>query len=271
MHHLILALLLWSALSVQAQSASPRLGARSAGIGNASFTLHDESTLFNNIGGSGWVETPALLFCYEVAADLPGANRTGAGITLPSSIGTWNAGAFRFGDDVYNEQLLFAGFSHRLGSTSLGARVNFVQYKTDGFDTRSTVTLDVGGLTRLTPDWYVGAGIFNVTQASITEDEVLPVTLVAALGWHSEEGPILTAEVEKRLGSPLRVKCGAEFGINNKIFFRSGFNLNPVLLSGGVGAKTRRITMDFSTSYSETLSFFHQASTTYRLRNPKDK
>jgi hypothetical protein len=149
--------------------------------------------------------------------------------------------------------------------------VNFVQYKTDGFDTRSTATLDVGGLTRLTPDWYVAAGIFNVTQASIAEDEVLPVTLVAAMGWHPEGGPLLTAEVEKRVGFPLRVKGGAEFGIKKKIFLRSGFSLNPVLLSGGIGAKTRRLNLDFSTSYSEALSFFHQASATYRLRNPKDQ
>lgn len=240
-------------------------------MGTASFTLHDESALFNNIGATAWVETPSLMFSYEVAADLPAANRTGAGILLPSSVGAWSAGAFRFGDDVYSEQLLFAGFSHRLGSTSLGAKVNFVQYKTDGFDTRSTVTMDVGGLTRLTPDWYVAAGIFNVTQASITEDEVLPVTLVAAMGWHPEGGPLLTAEVEKRVGFPLRVKGGAEFGVKKKIFFRSGFSLNPVLLSGGIGAKTRRLNLDFSTSYSEALSFFHQASATYRLRNPKDQ
>ncbi len=271
MHHPFTALLLLSVVSAHAQSVSPRLGARAAGMGTASFTLHDESALFNNIGATAWVETPSLMFSYEVAADLPGANRTGAGILLPSSVGAWSAGAFRFGDDVYSEQLLFAGFSHRLGSTSLGVKVNFVQYKTDGFDTRSTVTMDVGGLTRLTPDWYVAAGIFNVTQASITEDEVLPVTLVAAMGWHPEGGPLLTAEVEKRAGFPLRVKGGAEFGVKKKIFFRSGFSLNPVLLSGGIGAKTRRLNLDFSTSYSEALSFFHQASATYRLRNPKDQ
>jgi len=247
------------------------MGSRAAGIGYASFTLHDESSLFNNIGAAAWMETATLLFCYEVAPELPGANRTAAGLIVPTNIGSWATGAFRFGDDVYSEQMLFAGFSHRLGSTSLGVKGNVVQYRTDGFETRTAVTLDVGGLTQITPEWFVGAGIFNVTQSSIAEGETLPITLVAAMGWHPEGGPLLTMEAEKRVGFPLRIKGGTEFGIRQKIFFRTGFSLNPVLLSGGVGAKTKRINLDFTTSYSEALSFLYQASATCRLQDPRKK
>lgn len=240
-------------------------------MGYASFTLYDEAALFNNVGAMARMETPSAFFCYEVAADLPGANRTAAALSVPTRIGTVAFGAFRFGNDVYSEQFLSTGFSHRLGATSLGAKLNFVQYLANGFETRTTLTVDFGGLTQLTPEVSVGAGIFNVTQSSIVDDEVLPVILVAAVGYQPDNRIHLIAEVEKQLGSPLRIKGSMEYDVAGKVFFRSGFNMNPMALFVGLGAHTRRTNFDFGTKFSYVLGFAHQASATYRLASSKAK
>lgn len=264
MHSILLALLLFSMVTF-GQSVNARLGARAASLGYASFALHDEASLFNNPGASAWNSAASGFFSYEVAASLTGANRTAAGILIPSGIGALSVGLFRFGDDLYSEQFLSAGFSHRLGNTSLGAKVNYVQYRADGFGTRTALTLDFGGLIQITPEWSIGAGISNVTQTFIASEEPLPMIFSAAIAWQAPRGPLITSEVEKQLGNPLRIKGGIEVPLYQKLFMRTGFGLNPVTVSLGLGAKTRRSSFDFSTTYHPSIGFFNQASAAYRF------
>jgi hypothetical protein len=233
-------------------------------MGYAGFSVSDEASLFNNVAGLAQLEAPAFFFGCEVAPQLPGANRTFASFALPTSGGTLGIGMFRFGDDVYNEQLLGLGFGHRLGSTSLGVRLNYVQYRARGFSTHHATTIDFGGVTQITEKVRASAGIFNLTQASIAFNEPLPITLVAALAVQLDKQMLVVTEVEKKLGAQLRIKGGMEYGVASKVFFRFGFNTNPLALFTGVGAKTRKINIDYAISYSQFIGFIHQATAAYR-------
>lgn len=264
MHPLVL-LLSVVTIFASAQSVNTRLGARAAGMGQAGFGITDESPLFQNVGALGFVEHPSAFFSYELVPGLAGGNRTAAALAFPSPIAVFSAGAFRFGDDLYSEQLLTAGLGNRLGTTALGLKANLLQYRADGFGTRTAFTVDVGGLTQLTPEWTVGAGIFNITQATIAEDEPLPVIFVAAVSWQPPDGPLLTVETEKRLHAPLLLRGGMEVNIRKKVFARTGFSLQPLTLTAGIGARSYRTRLDFSTTYHPVLGFIYQASGIYRL------
>ncbi|MBL7851913.1 MAG: hypothetical protein JNN04_13510 [Cyclobacteriaceae bacterium] len=268
MHRLIFILLLINSPSV-AQSVSTRLGARAAGMGNAAFTLTDPSSLFHNVASLGFLTDPSVFFSYEILPALPGADRRAAAVNWPLSFGTLAAGAFRFGDDLYSEQFLTAGFSHRIDHTALGIKTNFLQYRADGFGPQTALTIDVAGLTQLTPAWTIGAGIFNVGQAGLTPEDPLPVVFVAATSWKSPEGAMLVAEAEKQLDMPLQVKAGLEVTLFKKMFARAGIGTNPLILSGGVGAKTTRLQFDFASSYQSVLGLSYQASATYRIQKNK--
>lgn len=265
MHHAFFAFLL-VALSAQAQSVSTRIGARAGSLGNAGFALRDESAFFQNPGAAAFIDSPAGFFAYELTPGLVGANRSAAAVSLPLFAGVFSVGAFRFGDDLYSEQLVAAGFSHRLDNTSLGAKVNMLQYRADGFGTRTAFTVDVGGLTQLTPEWSVGAGIFNVNQAGLSNDEPLPIVVVAALCWHSSEGPLLTIEAEKSLLAPLRIQGGMEVTIHKKVFVRAGFSTQPVVLTAGTGWRGAMLRLDFATQYHQVFGFQYQASAGCRLK-----
>lgn len=264
MHHVFFAFLVISA-SVHAQSVSTRMGARAGSLGNAGFALRDESSFFQNAGALGFADYPSAFFAHELVPELIGANRSAVAVSLPLFSGIFSAGAFRFGDDVYSEQLVAAGFAHRLGETSLGVKVNMLQYRADGFGTRTAFTVDVGGLTQLTPEWSVGAGIFNVNQSSLNDDEKLPVVFVAALSWHTPDGPLLILETEKHLQAPLAIRGGMEIGIRKKLLARSGFSVQPVTLTAGIGWITTRLKLDFATQYHQVFGFIYQASAGYSL------
>lgn len=254
-----------------AQSTSTRMSARAASMGNAAFTLTDPSSLFHNPASTAFLADPSLFFGFEKIPALPGADRRVAAINWPFRFGALAVGAFRFGDDFYSEQFITAGFSHRIDHTGLGVKANFLQYRTDQVGVQSAVTVDIAGLTQLTPEWSIGAGIFNVGQAELTPEEPLPVLFVAATSWKAPEGVMLIAEVEKQLQSPMVFRAGMEVTIHKKIFARAGFATNPLLLSGGVGAKASRLQLDFSTSFQSAISFYYQASAAYLIRKQQKR
>jgi hypothetical protein len=265
MHYLIVVLVIFS-LTSTAQSVSTRMGARAAGLGKAGFAITDGSSLFQNAASLGFLDQSTCFFGYELAPELPGANRTAAGVSFLNGSSAFSLGAFRFGDDLYSEQFITTAFSHRLEHTALGIKGNLIQYRADGFGTRTAFTVDVSGLTQLTPEWSVGAGIFNLNQAALIGDETLPVVLIAALTWHQSEGPLLTIEAEKQAGVPLRVSCGMEVTLLKKLYLRTGFGLQPTLLAVGLGARSRRLQVDFSTTYHPTFQFIYQTSAILNLR-----
>jgi hypothetical protein len=241
------------------------MGARAAAIGNAAFTVADPSSLFHNPASLAFLAEPSLFFGYEKIPALPGADRRVAAINWPFPFGTLAAGAFRFGDEFYSEQFITASLSHRIDHTGLAVKANLVQYRTDQVGVQSALTIDVSGLTQLTPEWSIGAGIFNISQAELTPEEPLPVIFVAATSWKAPEGVMLTAEVEKKLQSPLVIRAGLEATIHKKIFARAGLATNPLVLSGGVGAKASRVQFDFAASYQSMTSFYYQASAALRI------
>lgn len=262
--------LICSCLFVQAQSVSTLLGARMAGMGYASSVLADEMALFNNPGGMAKMTKLSTCFTYEVNPALTGANRTSAGFLLPTRFGVGGLGVFRFGDNLYNEQIVSAGFGNKLGIGSLGAKANYIQYRAESFGTKYAVTIDFGGLVQITPQISAGAYIVNLTQSKISSEEFLPVKLIAGLGFKPSQQFFIATEIEKDIDYKATWRAGAEYTIHKKVFVRTGFNLNPAAGFFGLGAQARRLKIDYAIKLSSSLGATHQTSTVYQFeRRPK--
>lgn len=271
MKRCILCGLIGSCLFVHAQSVSTLMGARVAGMGYASSVLGDETALFNNPGAIAKVPTPSTYFAYEVNSALTSANRTSAGFSMPTRFGVGGLGLFRFGDNFYSEQMISVGFSNKLGIASLGAKINYIQYRSEGFGTKSAVAMDFGGLVQITPQISVGAYIVNLTQSKISSDEYLPVRLVAGLGFKPSEQFFFCTEIEKDMDNKSTWRSGAEYTIHKKVFVRTGFNLNPSAAFFGLGAQARRLKIDYAIKFASILGATHQASATYQFERRSKK
>src|SRR5690242_9972831 len=116
---LFLALIFSQAITGQAQSTSTLLGARTMGMGFSSSTLADDWSLFNNVGGIGKTNQASANFAYEIKPALTGANRLAASILVPTKPATLGLDVFRFGDDLYSENIVSLGIGNTIGNTSL--------------------------------------------------------------------------------------------------------------------------------------------------------
>lgn len=245
------------------------MSARAAGMGNASATLSDGSGVFNNPGGLNF-EIPVAFFAYEITPQLPGANRTSAAISLPFKVGVAAAGIFRFGDDLYSEQIVTAGFGSKVGITSLGLKANYVQYQAPGYQTQNAMSISFGGITAITKEISIGAYITNLNQARIADTELLTTKLIAGISIRPNESFLASTEIEKDLVYGATWRAGAEYSVNKKIFFRSGFSANPNAGFFGMGMKVKRMTCDFAMKLSQVPGNSFQASATYKLKGDKN-
>lgn len=265
MRILSLILTLTSALA-SAQSVSTQIGARANGMGYASAALFDTWSLFNNPASTAKLETITAGFTYDLHPTPIGANRTAAVIAVPiNPIGVITGGAYRFGDDLYNEHLISVGFASKFGLASLGAQVNYIQYSAEGFGTKGVVSINLGGIAELTPQLSIGAYIINLNQPEISREEKLPTRLVAGLGFKPIEKLFVGVEIEKDLDLDPTWKMGLEYAFHKKFSARTGYNVRPNTGFFGLGMKTKKLSIDYTIQYNVFLSFSHQASVGYQF------
>lgn len=257
-----------------AQSISTLMGARAAGIGHASSGIIDEWSLFNNAGAIGSVDNMNAAAAYEIRAQLPNANRMAFAFNAPLTWGVTSVGVYRFGDDLYNEQILSTGFGNKFGIASLGIKANYVQYQASGYGTHSSFTLDFGGLAQLTDQLSVGAYITNLNQAKISTDydsERLPTRLTAGLTFKPKKNLFITTELDKDIDYEVIWRTGIEYSFEDKFFVRTGFNFNPQAGFFGLGIIRKRLQADYALQFSTLLGAIHQVSASYFFQRDQKK
>jgi hypothetical protein len=267
---IIVFLICWiNALMLCAQSVPTTIGARASGMGNTSSCVTDEWALFNNIGGLAKINSTVTGFTYENRPSLKGANRMAFVFATPVSIGVAGLGIFRFGDDVYSEQVISAGYSNTFGLASLGVKVNYIQYRAEGFGSKGLISINAGGLAQLTPRLSIGVHIINLTQQKISEAderEYLPTLLVAGVGIKVSDKIQIVTEVEKDLNYTANIKAGIEYQVHKKLAFRTGFNFSPAAGYFGIGFKPKKFSLDYAFRYDPNLGGSHQASVGYIIK-----
>lgn len=262
--YFLCALLLCSSFAI-AQSVSSQIGSRANGMGYASAALFDTWGVFNNPAATAKVEHVTTGFTYDLRPSLAGANRTAALADIPIGFGVTSIGAYRLGDDLYNEHILSAGFASKFGLASLGVQVNYIQYTAAGFGNKSVVSINLGGIAELTPQLSIGAYVVNVNQPAISEDEKLLTRLVAGIAVKPIEKIFVALEVDKDLDFDPVWKLGVEYFIHKKFAVRTGYNLNPDTGFFGLGFKTRKIVIDYAIQYNVLLKMSQQASVAYQF------
>lgn len=259
-------LLLFTCISgVSAQSVSTQIGGRANGMGYASAALFDAWSLFHNPAGTAKLESITTGFTYDLHPIPSGANRTAATLALPIPIGVTAISAYRFGDDLYNEHVISAGFANQFGLAALGMQVNYIQYTATGFGTKGVASINLGGIAELTPKLSIGAYIVNLNQPTISGEEKLPTRLVAGLGFKPIEKLFLAAELEKDLDLDPTWKMGMEYTFHKKFSARTGYNLRPNTAFFGLGFKTKKLTLDYTVQHHIVLNVSHQATVGYQF------
>ena len=246
------------------------MGARAHGMGSSSSCLSDVWSISNNIAGLANTKRITAAFSYHSVPSFKFFNRMAAAFAVPAGPGVAGAGVFRFGDDLYNEQIVSLGFANTFGLASLGLKINCIQYQADGLRARRAFTISFGGLAKLSPHLLFGAHIVNINQPVINEwtEERVPTRLVAGVAFTPSEKVTLASEIEKEPDYRATFKCGLEYQALKRIAFRTGFNIHPQAGFFGLGFKQKKLYLDYSLQYDDTTGISHQATVAIEFGKP---
>lgn len=259
-------LVAWSC-HAYAQSSITDIGARAQALGYAASCLSDPWSTLNNPAGLAKQRKPVAACTYDAFAGFSPFNRMAAVVAVPTAMGTIGTGIYRFGDNLYNEHLLTAAFANTLGIASLGGRIQYIQYQTDGLGTRGLISLSAGGITQLTPTLLIGAHINNLLQPTVDPEnnEQLPTRLTLGTGITLSENVFWAAEATQDLGHATTWKTGLEYTVHKTFIFRLGLNLFPNAYFAGIGYRRQRFMLDYAFQHLPGLGTRHQATVGYCL------
>jgi hypothetical protein len=264
---LLLSLFLLISTVANAQLIGFPSGARSGGLGNASVTIGDSYSIFNNVGGLAEAQGINIVFANENRTRMEGLGTVGAAITAPIAFGVGGISVSRFGDDLYNQQVIGAGFSNKIGIVSLGGKINYLQYNLEGFGRRAVMALEFGGVAKLSPQLIFGAHVFNLNQAKVSrfEKEYLPTLLKAGLAYRPTKELSINIESEKDVDQKANFKAGLEYEIVKTVFVRTGLNSYPFSSHYGIGLNPGRFVLDYALTSNIFFGMAHQFSLQFQF------
>jgi len=267
--YLILIILLSTAHLALAQSGLMQIGARPAAMGYTYATEADTWSLYNNPAGLGYLNELSATFAYEHKFALSGLGIMGAGVVTKLPLGSLGVSAFKFGDDLYNEQTISASYANKFGIASLGIKLNYLQYNIEGFGSRGVATIDFGGIASITDKLVFGAFIRNINQAQVSElqDERAPTLLNAGVSYRPSERIHLNVEAEKDLDYDASLRAGIEYMLFERIAIRAGISTQPFTNYAGLGFKAGALELGYAMTKERSLGFNHQGSIVYKIKS----
>jgi hypothetical protein len=234
------------------------LGARSFALANSSSTISDEFSLYNNPGSLGYVDEGSISFGYLNPYNIEGLNSVFALFSKSFKQGSASIGVFRFGDEIFQQSKLTMGFGNNFGIASLGGNINYNHYLIEGFGSHGFISLDIGGLAKLSPSVLISGSIKNVTQARISRltGEYLPTVMSVGISFLPSDQLTLFSQYDKNLEYPGQLNFGVEYTFS-VLVLRTGLITDPSILSFGMGLHYKKIKIDYGIRNHQVLRASH--------------
>ncbi len=240
-------------------STIPPVGPKALGMGGISAVNDDLWGVLNNPGGIADLDELGTFVSYRTIFDFAPFNTVSAGVALPTPFGTAGLGVFRFGDELFNTQMLSFSMARKIGIMQLGIKASYLQLNIEGFGSRGVFVADIGGIATLTPELSFGAHIYNFSQSTVSAEtqERVPTLIRLALAYEPSEDFTLSVEGEKDVDLDPDIKLGLQYRVIEKLYLRTGFSgLNNTHSFGG-GLQLQRFVVDYAVRVDRDLGSTH--------------
>ncbi|MCR4813181.1 MAG: hypothetical protein K5867_11380 [Bacteroidales bacterium] len=229
----------------RAQFEQQTLSARCQAMGGASVAVRDFSGCNVNPATLGWLQRWNVAIDYRQLMLLKGMGYKSIAVGIP----TGNVGAAavyytHFGDLTYNEQTASAHYGIRVGKgVSVGVGIYYLHSGTnDGhYEAYNSATGSVGVQYAPNEKLCFGASVFNPFFVRRDGVQRIPVQMNFGAAYKPVGSLLITAELEKNIYDPLRVRLGVEYCIIDRILVQAGVATSPMVYSIGVGYRHRHI------------------------------
>jgi hypothetical protein len=243
------------------------------GIGNTTTTNTNYGAGMGNIAGIADIGDIIVGTSYRFVPELEGFNTASLALVVPVNIGSFGLGISRFGDELFNQQMVSVGYANTFGIASLGVKAGYLQYSIDGYGSKGVILIDFGGIAKLTEELLIGAHITNFNQSKLAEleDERVPTILALGMSYRPSTQVMVNLEVEKDIDFNPVFKFGVEYKIIEQVSLRTGINTKPNRQFYGFGLRPNNIPvmLDYTFSNNKLPGTAHQLGIGYKIKSRK--
>lgn len=242
-------------------------GAAQAGSGGVSVFTQGVWSTHNNPSGLAKLVNPMTGLYVENRFLIKELFFNAFAFALPVKNGGLGVAVSHLGTGQYANTFAGLAYGRRFGEQfSAGVRFDcyHVSYGSE-YEQGTAVSFDAGIQWVITEKFSFACNVFNPTRVKLNNfsDEQLPAILRAGFSYKPIPELTMLTEVGKTSGCALDVNYGMEYNFDDKIFVRAGLGLNSSKFSFGFGYILDAFSIDFATSWHQTLGFTPQASLAY--------
>ena len=269
-HVLLFVSFLTFSVSSFGQTSDFPVGARSAGMANASVALSDIWAVNHNQAALVGIEQAGVAAYYENRFLLSNLNLQGATAVLPTpKVGVFGLSYARFGNKLYNQSRYSIAYGKRLWKfLSVGIQISYLNtHIEENYGDRHSFIAEIGLLSQVTPKLRVGFHAFNLTRTKLANafDERVPMNFRLGAQYDFSDKVKVAVEAEKDLELPAVFKVGVEYFPAKKFAIRVGIGTQPFHADFGLGLKLKNVHFDIAGSVHPILGFSPKASLAYRF------
>ena len=254
----------------QAQTSDFPIGARAAGMGNASVALTDIWAVHHNQAALVGLKQAGVAAYYENRFLLSNLNLQGVTAVLPTpKAGVFGLSYARFGNNLYNQSRYSLAYGKKLWEfLSLGIQLSYLNtHIAENYGDRHSFIAELGLLSQVSPKLRLGFHAFNLTRTKLADafDERVPMNFRLGAQYDFSEKVKVAVEAEKDLELPAVFKAGIEYYPAKIIAIRVGIGTQPFHADFGLGLMLKNLHFDIAGSVHPVLGFSPKASLAYRF------
>ena len=254
----------------QAQTSDFPIGARAAGMGNASVALTDIWAVHHNQAAMVGLKQAGVAAYYENRFLLSNLNLQGATVVLPTpKAGVFGLSYARFGNNLYNQSRYSLAYGKKLWEfLSVGIQLSYLNtHIAENYGDRHSFIAELGLLSQVSPKLRLGFHAFNLTRTKLADafDERVPMNFRLGAQYDFSEKVKVAVEAEKDLELPAVFKAGIEYYPAKIVAIRVGIGTQPFHADFGLGLRLKNLHFDIAGSVHPVLGFSPKASLAYRF------
>lgn len=260
--------------SVFASGENYTIGAKQAGMANASVTQEDVFAIGYNPAGIGSIENYSVgLFADQ--RFLTGIHFYNLSAAMPvQKVGAFGVSYDYYGFSAYNENRLGFAYARKFSDLiSAGLKFNYFRLGIEENGAAHAGAFEAGVQIAPTQKMRVGAHIFNPIRQKISKElsKTLSTIIKVGVSYHPSDKVMLALETEKHINYAFRIKTGMEYKIAEPIYLRIGAATNPTLFTFGIGTIWKNLHIDFASSWHLQLGYSPQLAFIYNFSPKKSE
>ena len=270
MRHVFLLPALFCSLLALAGGEHWPVGARFAGMGYANLTLTDLWSVRGNQAGLAGLEHPVAGAYYQqhwLSGDLA---MQGLAVALPVGKGCFAVNGSSFGKaNLFSEQQFGLAYAMKLSETfRVGVQLDYMNIRFgESYGSSNAITAEAGIQAKLSSHMWIGAHLYNPTQAKIggPYNEKTPTTFGAGLGYTFNDQVLMCVQADKDIDRDAQYRVGIEYRPVKALFVRTGMSTGPVQAHFGVGVRVKTFEIDLAVAARSQLGITPMFNLNYRF------